>query len=642
MIEMNQNLACVSISDKVTINRRADVKIGFLCNNQCKFCVQGNKRKIYGNKALKIIKKELEDARSECESIVLTGGEPTIHKEILALVKIAKSLKFKTIQIQTNGRMFAYLEFCKKIIANGANEFSPALHGHINELHDYLSSSKGSFKQTVQGIINLKKLRQQILTNTVITKSNFRYLPQIARLLVSLGVDQFQFAFVHPLGRAGESFYSVIPRMSMVEPYVKEGLKIGIQAKKEVMTEAIPYCFMKGYENYLSESLIPSTKIYDADSIIDDFNKVRKDEGKAKGPRCHKCKYCKVCEGPWREYPDVFGWEEFKPIKNKFKTATKRNKVLKVFENICDLSIHRNNLTPYREKINQIRSTLFSGFDVSWLNDNQKFDFSFSSDVEHNGSLRFSYNNFGEKESFHKKIIDIFLLFKDVFLVKKMKESLEFMRLTNDNHQTTIGLEWQRDSTYPRLKIYFEELFHHYSKEEILSKLKRICQILNIDFNRLGISRNDNIGAICVDFLPHKSLNLKIYLLYNRIDGKELYGLLKLQNIYRKKGILNLFVNKLTDINTSFFYITKRFNTNGRLISLKLYKIYEVKQIINFGKPISEIEAFLRMAKAKNLLEDFSEVKNICGQSRVDLFPVIVAVDRSVKKDKIDLYLSFR
>jgi len=181
-------------------------------------------------------------------------------------------------------------------------------------LHDYLTSSKGSFKQTIQGVINLKKLRQRVLTNTVITKSNFRHLPQIARLLVSLGVDQFQFAFVHPLGRAGENFYSVVPRMSMIEPYIKEGLEIGIQAKKEVMTEAITHCFMKYYENYLAENLIPSTKIYDANLVIDDFNKVRKDEGKTKGSRCHNCKYYGVCEGPWKEYPDVFGWEEFNPI----------------------------------------------------------------------------------------------------------------------------------------------------------------------------------------------------------------------------------------------------------------------------------------------------------------------------------------
>ena len=37
-------------------------------------------------------------------------------------------------------------------------------------------------------------------------------------------------------------------------------------------------------------------------------------EGKAHGEPCARCAERPRCEGPWREYPARFGWDEFVPI----------------------------------------------------------------------------------------------------------------------------------------------------------------------------------------------------------------------------------------------------------------------------------------------------------------------------------------
>jgi len=80
------------------------------------------------------------------------------------------------------------------------------------------------------------------------------------------------------------------------------------------MTEAIPYCFMDGYEEYIAEKIIPHGPIYDWDTVIDDFYVARTTSGKSKGKSCKKCKANNICEGPWKEYPKYYGWDEFKPI----------------------------------------------------------------------------------------------------------------------------------------------------------------------------------------------------------------------------------------------------------------------------------------------------------------------------------------
>jgi cyclic pyranopterin phosphate synthase len=294
---------------------RVDLKIGFQCNNLCAFCVQGDKRGREKPMDMGAIERNLSKERREGKSgVVLTGGEPTLHEHFLDTLRLAKRLGYDTIQVQTNGRRFCYPDFCRKAVEAGATEVSPALHGSTAALHEFLTGAPGSFVQTVAAIRNLKRLGVYVLTNSVITRANFRDLPDLARLLVRLGVDQFQFAFVHITGRAAENASWLVPRKAMVEPWVKKGIDVGRAARRSVLTEAIPYCRMRGYEQHVAERIIPETTVYDAKVTIGSYTRYRHTEGKAKGPECKACRWFKVCEGPWKEYPELYGWEEFEPV----------------------------------------------------------------------------------------------------------------------------------------------------------------------------------------------------------------------------------------------------------------------------------------------------------------------------------------
>ena len=297
--------------------RRLDLKVGFQCNNHCLFCIQGDKRFTSPNKSDIEVRQILEKMKRSHDGVVFTGGEPTVRPELIDWVKYAKQLGYKFIQIQSNGRMFSYKDYCRALIRAGANEFSPAIHGSTAKIHDALTRSPGSFEQTVKGIRNLRELDQYILTNTVITRMNYKDLPNLAKLLVDLKVDQFQFAFMHinqNIVHNKKLIDKIVPRYKETVPYIKKGIDIGVKSGTKVMVEAVPYCFMKGYEKYISEQYIPFTSIIDDKIELSDYGAYRKTEGKAKGPQCKKCKHDRICEGPWREYPDIFGWSEFKPV----------------------------------------------------------------------------------------------------------------------------------------------------------------------------------------------------------------------------------------------------------------------------------------------------------------------------------------
>jgi MoaA/NifB/PqqE/SkfB family radical SAM enzyme len=299
--------------------RKIDIKVHFYCNNFCRFCIQGDRRYLTYQKSTEEIREILKRGRKEgAMGVVFTGGEPTLRfKELLNWVQFAKDLGYQSIQIQTNGRMFSYLGFCQKIIEAGANEFGISLHASYSQLHDYLTRSPGSFNQTVQAIKNLVSLGQTVLTNTVITKYNYKDLPNTAKLLVSLRVTQYQLAFIHISQKVLNDrrlLKSLVPRFFEVMPYVKKALDIGIKRQVKCVTEAIPYCLMKGYEEHIAEKTAPDSHVFDAGYEIEHFSIHRKTKAKLKGPNCKFCKYGDVCEGTWKEYPQIFGWTEFKPI----------------------------------------------------------------------------------------------------------------------------------------------------------------------------------------------------------------------------------------------------------------------------------------------------------------------------------------
>ncbi|HOX44679.1 MAG TPA: radical SAM protein [Myxococcota bacterium] len=298
------------------VPERIDVKVGFACNNRCLFCVQGRKRERFGRRPYEELAGFLAEGRARHRGVVFTGGEPTLHPELVRLAARARELGYSSIQVQSNGRMFAYKRLCEELVAAGVNEFSPALHGHRPECHDHLTTVVGSFEQTVQGIRNLKAMGQRVITNSVITRSNFRHLVELAELLVRLGVDQYQLAFVHPVGSAGPeaNFASIVPHFELIMPHVHAALEVGERAGRRSMTEAIPYCCMQGRERFIGERIMPATRIFDAEGVIEDYRTYRLAEGKAKGAPCARCTLAARCEGPWREYPERYGWTEFRTV----------------------------------------------------------------------------------------------------------------------------------------------------------------------------------------------------------------------------------------------------------------------------------------------------------------------------------------
>lgn len=296
---------------------KLDIKLGYACEKQCKLCVQGDLRERHPEplSADKLIE-ALKEGRKSSRYVVFTGGEPTLYPHLPKLVRFARLLGFDRVQIQTNGRRFAEEAFCWELLKAGANEFAVAVHGATPATHDFLTDVPGSFERVMRGIRNLKRLGGRVMTNSVVTTKNMAELPALARLLVAVPVDHVQFAFIHICGEAWRNRDWLVPRKRDAVPFIHQALDVARAAGLRSFTEAIPYCLMKGYEECVAERVMPVMKVHHADgSVIEDFTQERMDTQKLKGPRCPECDYFRVCEGPWKEYPEMFGFDEFVPVR---------------------------------------------------------------------------------------------------------------------------------------------------------------------------------------------------------------------------------------------------------------------------------------------------------------------------------------
>lgn len=295
--------------------------MGYECNNNCVFCYAADKKKMFKPMATTKVKVELDKGiQRGCDYVDFNGGEPTIRKDIFELIRYAKQIGYKTVAMTTNGRMFSYKQFTNKIVKCGLDSAVFSIHGHTCSLHDYLTGVRGSFEQLSKGLKNLKEIKSDayICTNTTITKSNYKFLPQIAENNIRLGANGCEFIFVHPRGNALKNFDKVVPTLTETEPYIKPTIEVGKKYSiKHFVMRYFPVCFMKGEIDFLSE--LEALKRLREQHIGPEFCDLEVEKGRAlfgrvKGPICVNCKSNKICEGIFKEYAERIGFNELRPI----------------------------------------------------------------------------------------------------------------------------------------------------------------------------------------------------------------------------------------------------------------------------------------------------------------------------------------
>jgi len=293
------------------------VVTGFTCNNNCVLCSLRPQALIHNNKSTQEIEAMLTSAAKEDLSAAeFTGGEPTLRKDLCHLIRYAKNIGFRNIAIGTNGRLLSYKDFLNDLIDAGLNQITLTLFSHKELIHDSITRTPGSFKQTVAAINNIvQKPSIQLSVNTVACQLNYKLLDETGIFLYQAGVKHWGVLDLIPFGNADKLYMSLVVKLDELSIALNK-LENIVGYFRSVSFFDFPHCLLnKKTRNH------PNIIFFDAQERVHTFKQigyrparfsveekdVYSDVHKRRITICENCYYNKNCAGFWQNYLRLYG-----------------------------------------------------------------------------------------------------------------------------------------------------------------------------------------------------------------------------------------------------------------------------------------------------------------------------------------------
>jgi radical SAM protein with 4Fe4S-binding SPASM domain len=169
---------------------RMDMALTFKCQNNCVHCYAGGPHETEELSTEQW--KRVIDKVHEIGVFILTftGGEPTLRDDLPELLQYTQNKGIVT-GLVTNGRKLKEMEYVKALEKVGLDFVQVTLESHKAAIHDKMTGTKGSWKETVQGIKNAALSRIYVTTNSTLSKYNAADFLETIDFIKELGVAAF-------------------------------------------------------------------------------------------------------------------------------------------------------------------------------------------------------------------------------------------------------------------------------------------------------------------------------------------------------------------------------------------------------------------------------------------------------------------
>jgi len=131
--------------------------------------------------------------------IIMTGGEPMLRDDIFELARYGTDLGLRMVMAPCG--TYVTEETAQKILDAGIQRVSYSIDGATAETHDKFRRVEGAFDTVMKAIENSKKVGLDFQVNTTITQHNLKELPDILKLVISLGAKAHHPFLLVPTGR---------------------------------------------------------------------------------------------------------------------------------------------------------------------------------------------------------------------------------------------------------------------------------------------------------------------------------------------------------------------------------------------------------------------------------------------------------
>lgn len=185
---------CCFRSKDLSIDKRVCWEITTDCNLMCKFCHRYSYNKEYYD--ISKIERTIDIfTQKSISNIILSGGEPLLHKNFFEIIEILYKNNFK-LDVCTNGTLLTNEVI--KDLHKYVSEISISLDGYTSARHDHMRNTPGAFLAVSN---NIDKLIENGFDVHITTVVDYEFTEQIMKMT----------AYLHEKGIRSVSYLGLIP-----------------------------------------------------------------------------------------------------------------------------------------------------------------------------------------------------------------------------------------------------------------------------------------------------------------------------------------------------------------------------------------------------------------------------------------------
>jgi molybdenum cofactor biosynthesis enzyme MoaA len=291
---------------------KALLKVGYTCNNNCVFCHSSEHKARLDLTTAQLAAKIDRCAAAGYDLVVLSGGEPTMRRDLVALAghASARGLDFGLV---TNGRMLSYAPLLDRLVARRLRYVYMSLHG-APAVHDAMVRAQGAQAQSLAAARAVAGRGLAPTVNCVVTRRNLGALRAVVDLVAGAGALTVKFSMVEAKGSALDAFDAVVPPVAAVAAAIADALGYARARGLAAAHDGTPFCLLPGleglYDDLTTNGFAVMSEAFEEDLFpVDDRNRIKP------APACGGCAHAARCPGLYREYYQRRGDGELKPVR---------------------------------------------------------------------------------------------------------------------------------------------------------------------------------------------------------------------------------------------------------------------------------------------------------------------------------------
>ncbi len=289
-----------------------DVIIDQDCNVQCDYCTitPAMRREHLSTEA---VTEALVRGRAEgLRAVSFGGGEPTIRRDLLKLVRRARRLGYERVKIQSNGLMYAYADFTRRLLDAGADLFHVSVMGRDRAMYRSIMGEARTFDMVAQGVGHLVEAGADVVADVIMKADTYARLPDTIGTFADLGVERFVLWLVSLTDRNAAHPESLVPVRTM-RPFIYRAFELGRRRGISVLSRHIPPCQLPDYPEHLRDVVAERVLIVTPGSTF--WLRESAISANAFPDRCDGCALRARCWGVRRDYLERYGDEELVPFR---------------------------------------------------------------------------------------------------------------------------------------------------------------------------------------------------------------------------------------------------------------------------------------------------------------------------------------